>query len=168
MFAPERKIMLYFAHNFNDRIEFRKLELELEKELGIELFNPFYDDPTREEEMKELDAREQQDVKALQELQKSKFENRFNRTEDGAELIVRRDLTNLAKCDGWFTICKSPSFGTAIEMCNALMMAKKRIFVSDVYVDHPWIKRYTDYRFRTVDEFKEFIKNNKYFVFGAR
>lgn len=161
-FVPEKTMRLYFAHNFNDRIKFREIELQLEKELGIELFNPFYDDPTRVEEMKELDSREVNDVKRIKELQEKKtFKNRFNTDNADAELIVRRDLTNLAKSDGLFTICIKPSFGTAIEICNAVLMKKPIYFVSEVYSNHPWIKVYVTKTFKTVEEFKQFIKKNK-------
>ena len=152
---------LYFAHNFNNRKEFRKLELQLEKDLGIELFNPFYDDPTREEEMKELDAREYDDVKRIKQLQKKTFKNRFNVDDTDANLIVRRDLTNLAKCDGLLTIVEKPSFGTTIEICNAVLIKKKIYFISEIYTDHPWIKIYVDYKFKTINEFKQFIKKEK-------
>jgi len=65
---------LYFAHNFNDRKEFRKIELQLEKELSIELMNPFYDVPERKEEMQELDARNVNSKTRIK-----SFKNSFNR-----------------------------------------------------------------------------------------
>ena len=144
---------LYFAHNFNNRKEFRKLELQLEKELNIELFNPFYDDHTREEEMKELD-----EAVATAKDRIGEFKNRFNRVQDQAKDLVDRDLKNLASCDGLFTIVEKPSFGTAIEICNAVLMRKKIYFISEVYINHPFIKVYTDYRFKNIEEFKSFIK----------
>ncbi len=150
---------LYFAHNFNDRLKFREIELKLEEELRIELFNPFYDDPTREEEMAELDAREMNDIQRIQQLQEKKtFKNRFNTDNADASLIVRRDLTNLAKGDGLFTIVDKPSFGTAIEMCNAVLMRKPVYFVSEIYSEHPWIKIYATKTFKNLEEFKKFIK----------
>jgi nucleoside 2-deoxyribosyltransferase len=144
---------LYFAHNFNNRKDFRELELKLEKELGIELFNPFYDDPDRGEEMKELDARM---AKAKDRIQQ--FKNRFNRDNDDAKEIVRRDLKNLAASDGLITIVEKPSFGTTIEICNAVLMRKPVYFISKDYSNHPWIKIYATKTFETVEKFKEFIK----------
>jgi len=155
-----KKLLFYFAHNFNDRKEFRKIELELEKELNIELFNPFYDDPSRQEEMAELDLREANDENRIKQLHAKNFKNRFNTDEVDANLIVRRDLTNLAKCDGLFTICKSPSFGTAIEICNAVLMRKIIYFIGEVYSEHPWIKIYVTKTFKNLDEFKQFFKNS--------
>jgi nucleoside 2-deoxyribosyltransferase len=152
-------MMLYFAHNFNDRIKFREIELQLEQELGIQLLNPFYDDSSRIEEMAELDARKANDVARIKDLQEKKtFKNRFNTDNADAELIVRRDLTNLAKSDGLFTIVDKPSFGTAIEICNAVLMKKPVYFVSEIYSDHPWIKIYATKTFKNLDEFKQYIK----------
>lgn len=144
---------LYFAHNFNNRKEFRELELKLEQELGIELFNPFYDDSDRKEEMTELDK-----AVADAETRMQAFDNRFNRVQDHTKDIVKRDLKNLASSDGLFTIVEKPSFGTSIEICNAVLMRKPIYFVSKFYSNHPWIKVYCDYIFKTIDEFKKFIR----------
>jgi len=135
---------LYFAHNFLQRKEFRKLELKLEKDLNIELFNPFYDDLSRKEEMEALDS----------------GSNRWkNKLGGGSEMIVKRDLKNLAECDGFFTYVENPSFGTTIEMCNAVLMRKKYIIlVSQKYYMHPWVKEYTTNAFQSLEEFSEFIK----------
>ena len=143
---------LYFAHNFNDRKEMRAIELELEKQLNIELFNPFYDDPTRVAEMKELDSRGTSDT-----ARTLRFKNSFNRDDDDARLIVRRDLQNLAGCDGLFTIVKEPSFGTTIEICNAVLMRKPVYFVSEKYCNHPWIKVYATKIFKDVTVFAAHI-----------
>ena len=147
---------LYFAHNFNNRKEFRELELKLEKELGIELYNPFYDDPDREEEMRELDNRLANAKDRMQ-----AFENRFNRDNDSAEMIVKRDLTALASCEGLVTIVEKPSFGTTIEICNAVLMRKPVYFISEIYSNHPWIKVYATQCFKTIDEFKEAVREKK-------
>lgn len=155
-FAPKKVLRLYFAHNFNNRKEFRQLELKLEKELGIELFNPFYDDAEREEEMRELDK-----VVATAKDRIGQFENRFNRVQDQAGDIVKRDLRNLADCDGLFTLVKKPSFGTTIEICNAVLMRKPVYFVSKLYSNHPWIKIYATHIFKTIEEFKRHIKEQK-------
>lgn len=148
-----KKLKLYFAHNFNNRKEFRKIELQLEKELNIDLLNPFYDDPSRKAEMEELDT----NFTNAKDRIKS-FENSFNRKQESAELIVKRDLTAIASCDGLFTIVESPSFGTTIEICNATLMKKPIYFVSEKYINHPWIKIYATYKFKNLEEFKEHIK----------
>lgn len=148
-------LKLYFAHNFNHRKEFRELELALEQELGIELYNPFYDDPERVEEMAELDAR-----LAVAQDKATAFENRFQRRCDSPEMIVKRDLKALAGCDGLFTVVEKPSFGTAIEICNATLMKKPIYFVSEVFSEHPWIKVYATQCFKTIEGFKEAVKKN--------
>lgn len=148
---------LYLAHNFNDRLEIRQLELGLERDLGIELFNPFYDDSSRQEEMAFLDKRGTNDIARMKQLQSELFENRWNSDEDSSELLVRRDLTHLAAQKGLLTICKTPSFGTAIELCNAKLMCKPIYFVGEPYCNHPWIKVYATKRFKDLDEFKQYV-----------
>ena len=133
---------LYFAHNFNDRIKFRKLELLLEKELGIELFNPFYDEVTRTEEMNLIDN-----------LNGDKKQHEWCIV--NSKDLVRRDLKNLAKCDGLFTIISSPSIGTTLEIANATLMKKPVYVISPKYYDHPWIIEYATARFETLSEFKK-------------
>ena len=150
------KLRLYFAHNFNNRFEFRKIELQLEKELNIELFNPFYDDSSRIEEMRELDSRLNTSKKNTK-----NFENQFNRDCDSADLIVKRDLKNLAASDGLVTLVEKPSIGTTIEICNAVLMKKPVYFISEIYRNHPWIKIYATKTFKNLKEFKEFIKSEK-------
>jgi len=141
---------LYFAHNFNNRIKFRKIELQLEKKLNIELYNPFYDDLNRKKEMFKFDNNKKQ---------------RFHINQKNANFIVQRDLTALAACDGLLTIVDLPSFGTTIEICNATLMKKPIYFISQKYINHAWIKVYATYRFRNIKEFKKFIikerKNEK-------
>lgn len=136
-----KKLSFYFAHNFDKRREYRKLELKLEEELGIELFNPFYDDPSREEEMRELDTGK-----------------RGRGQNVSSELIVSRDLKNLANQDGLFTIIENPSIGTTLEIANAKLMCKKYIMVvSEKYYRHLWLQEYATHRFPNLDEFARFI-----------
>lgn len=142
----------YFAHNFEDRIEFRQIELQLEKELGIQLFNPFYDDLDRVDEMKELDERMASAKDRMEQL--AADYNKTIKVNNNAIDIVRRDLKNLAAQEGLFTIVKKPSFGTSIEICNAIMMKQPIYFVSEVYSMHPWIKVYCDHVFKSLEEFK--------------
>lgn len=136
---------LYFAHNFDKRKEYRKLELELEKKLDIELFNPFYDDSTRTEEMRALDTGE-----------------RGRGEKVSSELIVSRDLKNLASCDGLFTIIENPSIGTTLEIANAKLMCKKYIVVvSEKYWNHLWLQEYATHRFDNLGDFAWFIYHEK-------
>jgi len=142
----------YFAHNFNDRKEFREIEAEIEKTLGILLFNPFYDNPDRVEEMRQLDSTEFEYGSGKTELEFSKRDSKG---------IVQDDLKNLAAQEALFTIVRKPSFGTAIEMCCAVLMRKPIYFVSENYSEHPWIVEYTTKRFKTVEDFLNWYGGNK-------
>lgn len=130
---------LYFAHNFDKRKEYRKLELELEKEFNIELFNPFYDEASRKEEMEAIDNGKKPRVADV-----------------ASELIVRRDLKNLADGQGLFTIIENPSIGTTLEIANAKLMCKKYIIVvSEKHWNHLWLQEYATHRFSTLEDFKK-------------
>lgn len=152
-----KPLKLYFAHNFNDRLEFRLLELRLERELGIQLYNPFYDDLTRKKEMAIIDADNSTYVVRIKNARKSPTKTETEK-QLYATTLVQKDLTALASCDGLFTIIKKPSIGTTIEICNAKLMCKPVWVVSDIYMEHPWIRVYADYRFRKVEDFVKFLK----------
>jgi len=117
------------------------MELEIEKELNIELLNPFYDDVSRTTEMSKLDSGE---IKKWHIV--------------AADELVARDLKNLASCDGLFTIIESPSIGTTLEIANAKLMCKPIYVVSKDYHNHPWIKIYATEKFETLDQFKIYIQ----------
>lgn len=141
----------YFAHNFNKRHVYRKIELSLEKEYGISLFNPFYDDLTREEEMNFMDSKEGR-----------KGEPHHEWCIVNAEMLVQRDLKNLANQNALLTIIEKPSIGTTLEIANAHMMKKPIYVISELYYDHPWVIVYATHIFKTISEFKEYIKNEVY------
>jgi hypothetical protein len=144
---------LYFAHNFNHRKGFREIELRLEKELGIELFNPFYDDITRTEEMNLMDNPE-----------KTEDRNQAPHHEwciVNHKMLVARDLKNLVKQDGLLTIIMEPSIGTTLEIANAKLMCKPIYVISEKYYDHPWILTYATHIFKTIEEFKQYIKDSR-------
>ena len=142
-------MQFYFAHNFNNRHEFRKIELEFESSTGVSLLNPFYDDNDRIEEMQRLDSHGLDDRERISEIED------FSQAE--CEDIVNRDLAHLAECDGLLTIIEKPSIGTTIELVNAKTMAKPVSVVSPRYKSHPWIRVYADETFDTIEEFKEFL-----------
>jgi hypothetical protein len=141
---------LYFAHNFNDRKEFRQLEKQLEKILGWEFFNPFYDAQERRKEMERLDN--------FKFLDRERNKDKIVRSIAESRDIVYRDLSHLALCDGLFTIIQKPSIGTTLEIANAKVMSKPVYVVSEMYYNHPWIQVYATRSFKSIDLFITFAK----------
>jgi len=142
---------LYLAHSFERRHEIRIIELELERQYNLNLHNPFFDAMTRK------------DRRLI--LSKSPTANdclRFKRTQADCEELVYRDLSNIDNRDGLFTIIHEPSLGTAFEISHAHKTGKLVFVVSERYSEHPWIRVYVDYRFKTLDEFIQWLKKEGY------
>lgn len=143
----KRKLKLYLAHSLETRKEIRKIELEIEKEFDVELFNPFYD----------TDARD--DIKRIDSGETTRWELDMK----ACEGIVDRDLNAVADCDGIVAIfLESASIGTCLEIGYARQIGKLIFFISEKYYNHPWIRVYADYRFKNIDEFEMFLKYYKF------
>jgi nucleoside 2-deoxyribosyltransferase len=113
---------LYIAHQFDSRHEVRELELELEKELGIEIVNPFYD-LTRD------------DVKAIE-------DGSMKRYEADPDKIVSRDLEALRHCDALIGIISNTevSYGTPMEIMFMSVLPKPIfLLVTNGHEKHPWL-----------------------------
>ena len=148
----KRKFKLYLAHSLETRKEIREIELDIEKDFDIELYNPFYD--TKRHDVKEIDAGRQ---------------SRWDFDLKACEGIVDTDLNAIDECDGIIAIfLDSASIGTCLEIGYARQTGKLIFFISEKYYNHPWIRVYCDYRFKTIDEFKMFLKYYKFnrFVFN--
>lgn len=139
------KLKLYLAHNLNDRHEIREIELELEKKYNIELVNPFYDIV-------------RDDIKDLDEGRGCRYKLPMKRCVE----LVKRDLSMILRCDGILAIIKSPSIGTTLEIAHAKQYFRKIYIISEKYSDHPWIKIYASRTFKTITEFENWLKRNKY------
>lgn len=148
----KNNIELYFAHNFNHRLKYRLVETHIESIIPIKLFNPFYDDPNRANEMVELDK----SGKVYGTTDKSNSVSYYDI--DWCEHIVKRDLEAIVRCDGLFTIIDEPSIGTMIEICTTIQMHKPVFVVTDKYSNHPWLRVYAEKIFKDVDSFIEFWK----------
>ncbi len=143
----KRKFKLYLAHTLETRKEIREIELDIEKNFNIELYNPFYDNPNRDD-ICDIDAGRQ---------------TRYDFSLKQCEGIVDRDLNAIDDCDGLIAIfLDSPSIGTCFEIGYARQTGKLIFFVSQKDLNHPWIRIYTDYRFKTIDEFKIFLMYYKF------
>lgn len=113
---------LYLAHPMVLRKEVREIELIIERETGIELFNPFYDDPDRKD-IEDIDGgtKDQWDV--------------------SPSAIVYGDLTNLLRCDGVVALIPSETLviGTVCEAWYGMACGKTVFIITDL-PRHPWIK----------------------------
>jgi len=144
---------LYFAHNFDNRREFREWELEFEERTGVELLNPFYDAPEKKEQMELLDSEEQTSEQRLNELRARTFDECCD--------IVYADLARLAYCDGLFTIIESVSFGTTCEICDCRASAKPVFVVSEKHQFHPWLRVYATQIWPDLRNFELSIRNGE-------
>jgi len=144
-----KKLKLYIAHNFYSRQKIRKIELKLEAEFNLQLDNPFYDN-------------DRNDIKSLDKLpeggkeQKKYFMER--NTEEMCEAIVEGDLDMIRKSDGLFTIITAASIGTSMEIIWAARVLRMPVYiVTKNYYYHPWIQKHATKRFKTLQEFKQFL-----------
>jgi len=152
MFTKKFKHLdLYLAHNFDRRHEFRIIELELERLYNINLHNPFFDSMERKDRRLILSKKARHDEACI-----------AKKTMAECEELVYRDLSNIDNRDGLFTIIHEPSLGTAFEISHAHKTGKLVFVVSERYSDHPWIRVYADYRFKTMDEFIKWLSKNGY------
>ncbi|RPI86142.1 MAG: hypothetical protein EHM34_00160 [Nitrosopumilales archaeon] len=146
----KKKLDLYLAHSFDRRHEFRVIELELERDYNLNLHNPFFDAMSRKDRRLILSKNGRTDC------------IKYRRTQKDCEELVYRDLANIDNRDGLFTIIHEPSIGTCLEISHAHKTGKLVIVVSENYCEHPWIRIYADHRFKTLDDFKKWMKKNGY------
>ncbi len=147
--AKRKSLNLYLAHSFDRRHEFRVLELNLEREYNLNLLNPFFDLMSRKDRRLILSK-------------SSRDTTSFKRTQADCEELVYRDLSNIDNRDGLLTIIHEPSLGTAFEISHAHKTGKLVFVISEKYSEHPWIRVYADYRFKTLDEFIRWLNKHGY------
>lgn len=118
---------LYLAHPLVLRKKIRKIELKIERETGLELENPFYDDI----------CGNRHDVK---QMDKGKME-RDDSILDYKQ-IVENDLTAISKCDGVVCYIEKGvySLGTLFEAWSAMVTGKQVYVVSPDSLMHPWVR----------------------------
>lgn len=146
----QKKLDLYLAHSFERRHEFRIIELTLERNFNINLHNPFFDSMTRKDRRYILSKQTMNECLTIP------------RTQQDCEELVYRDLESIDKRDGILTIIHEPSIGTTLEISHAHKTGKLVFVISEKYSEHPWIRVYADYRFKTLDEFIHWLNNEGY------
>jgi nucleoside 2-deoxyribosyltransferase len=115
---------LYLAHPLPLRAWIRKIELEIEKDTGIELLNPFYD--TGRDDIEDIDA------------------GRKGRSDPSLDFIniVEKDLSNVQKSDGVlaYVTTQVHSIGTLCEIWEAVKLGLPVFVISPDSTMHPWIR----------------------------
>jgi len=137
------KPKLYLAHPGPDRHWVRELELQMEKELNIELINPFYD------------RTERNDIKKIDAGKMSLYSGRLD-----AKGIVEGDLAAVREAEGVLAfLTESLLLGTAMEIFfNAYVLHKPTYLIISrkEWTHHPWLEYLATKRFNSVDEFKAY------------
>jgi nucleoside 2-deoxyribosyltransferase len=143
----------YLAHPFSSRFKMREWELEIEKELDIEIINPFFD-VEREDKKVILD-----NGATLTTLSTRK--DRYGSTDEGCKTIVERDVNLIKSSDGVIVLIDgSISYGTIQEMVYAKLYDKRVIaIISNGHKGHPWLRYHSDEIFDNLDDAKEFLIN---------
>lgn len=141
----------YLAHPFNSRLEMRIWELEMERLLGVEIVNPFYD-----VERPDKDVINAPDVTLDSQ---STRKERYGLSDKDVEILVERDLKLIRECDGVIVIVDgSLSYGTIQEMVYAKLEGKLVYsIISNGHTGHPWLRYHSTKIFTDLGEFKAFM-----------
>jgi len=133
----------YLTNATLDRLRIKKEEKDMEKELNIELHNPFYDGNV--EFTKEMDAGE----KVLYNKKTSK-------------LIVEEDLKDVEMCDGIIAVVSNKSSaGSFMEIFfNSYYLNRPTyLIIEEPFIrDHPWLTYLATKTFNSISEFKDWYK----------
>ena len=131
----------------------REWELEIEKELGIEIINPFFD--------VEREDRVVIDDEGITLTTQSTRKERYGLSDEDCVNLVWRDLDSINDSDGIIAIVDgSLSYGTIQEMVYArLMMLPVLAVVSNGHIGHPWLRYHSTELFETLDELTEFLRS---------
>jgi len=144
---------LYLAHPLDMRKEIREIELEIERTVGIELANPFYDNPESNRD----------DIKEMDKGTKTRWDKDLDYND-----IVAKDLQHIYTCDGMLAyIEKRPMIGTMFEIWHCYKVFGKPVYVvSPDSTMHPWVRHvveksggksflswedFTDYMFKLLE-----------------
>ena len=127
---------------FDFRKEARAWELGIEKKLGIEILNPFYD--TGRQDAKDIDA------------------GRLARYQIDPIEIVERDIDWIKRGKGLIAfITGDLSYGTIQEMVYGTML-KKPVYsvITNGHDKHPWLQYHSTKVFTEIGELETFLEND--------
>lgn len=138
----EKSNKYYLAHPFDARHSVRDWELKVEEKFGIQLVNPFYDAPERD------------DVVAIDTGRTKRYE-KLNPTD-----IVRKDVYQIEHSDGTVAIIDgSVSYGTIMEIVYTSVVFHKPVFIicTNGHHDHPWLRYHSKLIFKSYEEFEQWL-----------
>ena len=145
----------YLCHPFDSRYKMREWELKVEKLLGIEIINPFFD-----VERPDKNIIETPDITLSSQ---STRKERYGLSDEDVDILVERDLKLIKECDGVIVIVDgSLSYGTIQEMVYAKNWGKLVCsIISNGHVGHPWLRYHSTEVFENLDKFEDFIEGMK-------
>lgn len=144
----------YLAHNFYTRKQRHKWQLQIESKYNIKLDCPFYNNASRNMDMKIIDSMKDKS------LEQEKFLNSRS-----ADMIISNDLEKIRKSDGVIAFAENVRVGTIMEIFFASYVLRLPVYIyTKKFYEHPWIKKFASRRFRTIKELEQFIKER----FGER
>jgi nucleoside 2-deoxyribosyltransferase len=131
----------YMAHPFDYRKKAREWELGIEKKLGIEIVNPFYD--TGRQDTKDIDA------------------GRLARYKIEPNKIVEGDVEWIKKSKGIIAFVTGDlSYGTIQEMVYGKNLGKPVFSViTNGHDEHPWLQYHSTKVFKKVGDLESFLEN---------
>lgn len=132
---------LYLAHPFASRKRIRYWELQVEKETGVELVNPFYDTG-------------RSDVLMIDNGNKEKYDL-------CPKTIVTRDLQVLLGCEDVLAIVDGAvSYGTIMEMVYTKLFGKRLyVICTNKQENHPWLRYHASILFSSFGECALYFKH---------
>lgn len=136
---------LYLAHPLPDRHWVREEELKLERRLGIELVNPFYD-------------RERADIASLDNGTRQPYNSSLD-----PSFVVSGDLKEIDDSDGVLCfVTDQASVGIYMELFyNAYVLKRPAylVIINEKFFNHVWLRYCATIRFKSVEEFAEWWEN---------
>jgi len=142
-YLPKVEDFYYMAHPFDYRKKAREWELGIEKKLGINIINPFYD--TGRQDAKDIDA------------------GRLARYQIDPNIIVEKDVEWIDRSKGMIAfITGDLSYGTIQEMVYAHSKGKQVLSViTNGHDKHPWLQYHSTEVFTKVGDLETFLENEK-------
>lgn len=135
----------YLAHPFEMRKEIREWELEFEKRTGIQLENPFYDDPDRDD---------------VYRMDRGEITPRTMKRKGDGNQIIDRDLSKIESNQGLVAFIQKQknSLGTPMEIFYSSRILRRPTYViTDELAGHPWIIGLATKIFNNEEDFEKWI-----------